>query len=270
VPGTQEIDSVSCPAPGDCAAAGRLVLSETGGRWTKPTLVRGDGGQARLTSVSCAAPGNCDAVGYLDTRVKRHLQAVAAAAASLVHGTWSLTAKIPGLSPGKPPPQETQDGPVLPRLTAVVCPRAAQCVAGGDTTVNLEAGSSTQELAVAFLAHQAGRTWSSARRVPGIAALSKSRYDVVTALSCSSPGDCVIAGAYAVGEGPADDTGVGQAFAATELHGRWHPAIAVRAPSGEPAQVAAVACPAASRCTAVGASFFPGHQQAFVLDQAPS
>jgi hypothetical protein len=269
VPGTQEIDSVSCPAPGDCAAAGRLVLSETGGRWTKPILVRGDGGQARLTSVSCAAPGNCGAVGYLDARVKRQLHAVAAAAASLTHGTWSLTAKIAGLSPGKPPPQETPDGPVLRNLTAVACPGPGQCVAGGDTILNVEAGSSTQVLAVAFLAHQVGRTWSSARRVPGIAALSKSRYDVVTALSCSAPGDCVIAGAYAVGERPTEDTGFGQAFVATELHGRWHPAIAIKAQAGVPAQVAAVACPAASRCTAVGASFFPSDQQAFVLDQTP-
>jgi len=96
VPGTQEIDSVSCPAPGDCAAAGRLVLSETNGRWTKPILVRGSGGQARLTSISCAAPGNCDAVGYLDAKVKGHLRAVAAAAASLLHGTWS---RPPGARP---------------------------------------------------------------------------------------------------------------------------------------------------------------------------
>ena len=258
---------MSCPAPGDCTAAGRLVVSETHGRWAKPVLVRGGGGLARLASVSCAAPGDCGAVGYLDAKVKGHLRPVAAAAASQVHGTWGPAAKIGGLSPGQPPAQEPPDGPVIPSFSAVSCPEAEQCVAGGDTNLNLEAGSSTQELAVAFLAHQTRGTWSSVSRVPGIAALSKFRYDVVTALSCSAPGDCALAGAYATGYDTTDDTGFGQAFVATELHGTWYPAIAVKAPTGEPAHVAAVACPAAGKCTAVGSNYIPSHEQAFVLDQ---
>ncbi len=267
VPGTRQIDSVSCPATGSCAAAGRLVLTQARGRWGKPLLVRADTGLARLTSVSCAAAGDCTAVGYLDGKVKGHLKPVAAAAASLVRGTWTAAVKIAGLPVGKPPPQETQDGPVLPNFTEVSCPKPGRCVAGGDTTENLEAGSSTQELGVAFAASQSSGGWRAVRRVTGLARLSKFRYDVVTALSCSAPGDCAIAGAYATDVNTPDDLGTGQAYVATERHGAWSPAIAVRSAAGDAGHVAAVDCPASGRCTAVGASFFPSHQEAFVLDQ---
>ncbi|HXS61918.1 MAG TPA: hypothetical protein VN767_03540, partial [Streptosporangiaceae bacterium] len=109
-----------------------------------------------------------------------------------------------------------------------------------------------------------------ARRVPGLAKLSKFRYDVVTALSCSAPGDCAVAGAYATDYGTLEDDGFGQAFVATELHGTWHPAVAIKAGTGKPAHVAALACPAASACTLVGVNYFTDHQQAFVLTQIPT
>jgi hypothetical protein len=76
------ISSVSCPAPGSCAAGGSyltnsgisyaFVVSEKNGRWGSPMKIPGlaalpgsqDGG-TEVYSVSCAAPGICTAGGSL-------------------------------------------------------------------------------------------------------------------------------------------------------------------------------------------------------------
>jgi hypothetical protein len=77
-----QIFSVSCPAPGSCAAGGSyltnsgisyaFVVSEENGRWGSPMKIPGlaalpgsqDGG-TEVYSVSCAAPGTCTAGGSL-------------------------------------------------------------------------------------------------------------------------------------------------------------------------------------------------------------
>jgi hypothetical protein len=74
-----EIFSVSCPAPGNCAAGGSyldhgfnaygFVVSEKNGRWGRTIPVpglaalAGKQSSAQVFSVSCAAPGTCTAVG---------------------------------------------------------------------------------------------------------------------------------------------------------------------------------------------------------------
>ena len=64
------IESLSCPAPGNCAGAGSdaLVIDEVNGRWGKAMRVRGmPASEADLASVSCSSAGNCAAVGTLTT-----------------------------------------------------------------------------------------------------------------------------------------------------------------------------------------------------------
>jgi len=80
--GNAEVRSVSCAAPGNCAAVGfysdggghrqGFVVSERNGRWRQAVEVPGlgvlnKGRNADVNSVSCAAPGSCAAVGgYTD------------------------------------------------------------------------------------------------------------------------------------------------------------------------------------------------------------
>src|SRR5215467_9598674 len=77
-----DVSSVSCAAPGSCAAVGSFtdggghqqgfVVSERNGVWGHAAEVRGlgalsTGGNAKVTSVSCASRGFCAAVGsYTD------------------------------------------------------------------------------------------------------------------------------------------------------------------------------------------------------------
>jgi hypothetical protein len=84
---SSQVNSVSCPAAGDCAATGGIftssaaddtlpfVMDETGGSWGKPVVLSlSPSGfpdiqlaDDEATAISCAAPGNCAAGGpYLD------------------------------------------------------------------------------------------------------------------------------------------------------------------------------------------------------------
>ena len=81
------IASVSCAAPGDCAAVGSyvlrpggtphgLLLSERGGAWKASALVlparaKAPGG-VFLGSVTCPSPGDCVAIGYYGSHGKTH------------------------------------------------------------------------------------------------------------------------------------------------------------------------------------------------------
>src|SRR5215470_9601522 len=77
--GNAQILSVSCAAPGSCAAGGfyadgsrraqAFVVTEAHGRWRKAIEVPGTaalnkGGNAQILSVSCAAAGSCAAGGF--------------------------------------------------------------------------------------------------------------------------------------------------------------------------------------------------------------
>jgi len=86
--GEAAVNSVSCAAAGNCAAAGfysagsrqqAFVASEVNGTWQKAIEVPGtvalnQGGEAAVNSVSCAAAGNCAAAGYYFDS-SRHAQA---------------------------------------------------------------------------------------------------------------------------------------------------------------------------------------------------
>src|ERR1043166_4172522 len=76
--GVGSVLSISCAAPGDCAAGGyyrhgrhreAFVISETNGTWGHPINVPGmaalnPGGSSRVLSISCGAAGECAAGGY--------------------------------------------------------------------------------------------------------------------------------------------------------------------------------------------------------------
>jgi hypothetical protein len=111
------VDSVSCAAPGDCAAGGfahgggdsegyeqlAWVASETGGVWQAPVSIDMPSSDVGvfydgITSVSCASPGNCAAVGYDTESVEGtgYVDTYGALLINEVDGTWGAPEQIPG------------------------------------------------------------------------------------------------------------------------------------------------------------------------------
>src|SRR5262249_46470735 len=104
-----EVNSVSCAAPGECAAGGNylhagshdrwqaFVVSEVNGSWGKAIRVPGIGalnttGGASVESISCPAPGECAAGGYYDGGKNDRPAFVVSEA----NGTWGHAIEVPG------------------------------------------------------------------------------------------------------------------------------------------------------------------------------
>src|SRR5262249_21519487 len=109
------VNSVSCTAPGECAAGlvvpvadsgaphakaeEAFVADESPGRWGTPRPVPGiqdlnAGNFAIVDSVSCRAAGNCVAGGhYTDARDIDH-----PFLATETNGTWGTGAEVPGIT----------------------------------------------------------------------------------------------------------------------------------------------------------------------------
>ena len=106
--------------------------------------------------------------------------------------------------------------------------------------------------------------WSTAREVPGIAALNTGGSAAVDSVSCASAGNCSAGGSYK------DSSGHQQAFVVSQVHGAWGKAKEVPGTAalnqGGNAGVGSVSCASAGNCSAGGAyTDSAGHGQAFVI-----
>ena len=173
--------------------------------------------------------------------------------------------EVPGLADLSPGVNET--------LTAISCTGPGDCTAGGADNSNdpTHAFGTNQ----AWVASEASGTWSSAEAVPGTAALNTSAGADTTAVSCSSPGNCVAAGyaAYQYNQAAGGTAG----FVINQVNGTWGTARPVPAFNSavHSAEVTAVSCAPATtaaarqaglNCLAVGVSQLPaGSSAGFVL-----
>src|SRR5215472_13725906 len=134
--GNAKINSVSCPAPGDCSAGGYytdassghqqpLVVTETSGTWGSAQEVPGSaalnvgGPGSVILSVSCAAPGDCSADGYYNN-ASDHEQAYVA---TQTNGTWGSAKEIPGTG--------ALNAGGSARVNSMSCGAPGNCSAGG-------------------------------------------------------------------------------------------------------------------------------------------
>jgi len=193
------LNTLSCPAPGNCAAGGyydngggqAFVADETNGVWGAPLAVPGSvklnaGDGAQVTSVSCWAAGNCAAGGvYIDRAL--HGQAFVA---SETNGKWGRALKVPGaaaLNKGHPYTGNLETGGA--RITAISCGAPRDCNAGGyyhDRSGNEQA----------FVVSEKNGVWGNAMKVPGLATLDSGHSSQVTSISCPTARDCVAGGQY--------------------------------------------------------------------------
>jgi hypothetical protein len=127
--GPGEVYSVSCSAPGSCAAGGSysdasdhehaFVVSEKGGVWLKASKVDNLGVYGAVDSVSCTKTGACTAGGYsVDGS-----GAGQAFAVERKNGVWNAAVEVPGTA------ALNLGGDA--RVWSISCLGAGSCAAGG-------------------------------------------------------------------------------------------------------------------------------------------
>jgi hypothetical protein len=193
--GSATVTSVSCPAPGACAAGGvyidssgfqsgvqAFVVSETAGVWGQAEEVPGlaalnTTGHAEVTSVSCARPGGCDAGGDY-TQAPSGQQGFVV---SEKDGVWGRAEEIPGLA-------ALRTGRFASVLS-LSCARPGDCGAGGSY-------EETSLVVQGFVVSDTHGVWRRAEEVPGLAALNMNGDATISAVSCTAPGECSAGGFY--------------------------------------------------------------------------
>jgi hypothetical protein len=253
------VSAVSCWRAGDCAAAGHytdrhhhsqaFVAMERNGRWGRPEEVPGTaalnkGGNAQVGSVSCTRTSACVAVGsYTDKKGNEQWFTVSGR-----NARWGTAAEVPH-------PSLADAG-----ISTVWC-APGLCAAGGTFT---DGSAGTQ----AWVRTETYGGWHAALEVPGIQALSSTAvppfsspvsYSAVTALSCTSAGNCAAGGQYELGTSITDNGfPPDEAFVVNETNGTW--ATAEEVPglakfnqiAWSDGDVTAMSCPSAGNCTAAG------------------
>lgn len=198
--GQAEVDSISCSAPGDCAAGGSyeasvfneetqkakwqaFVVTERNGTWGKvvPVLrtpsINDNIPGADAESMSCPSTGNCTASGaFIDGSGR--LQAFAV---SQRKGKWGKAAIVAGTG-------ALNRGGVAEGLS-ISCSSAGDCVVGGYFSGPNGHGQ-------AFLADQRNGRWSKAFQVPGTGQLNVGGDAAVNSVSCPPAGRCSAGGFY--------------------------------------------------------------------------
>jgi hypothetical protein len=268
--GFAAINSVSCGAPGNCAAGGfyasdsiaripitqPFVITETGGVWGTATEVPGagalnGGGSAAVETVSCPAADNCSAGGEYTTSAP----ATEAFVVSLTGGQWGTAQTLPG--------SVALNGGEFAEVDSVSCASTGNCSAGG---FYQDASFHTQ----ALVANETNGTWGTAEEVPGTAALNTGTTGGATtnSVSCGAVGNCSAGGFYS------NASGAGEAFITNETNGVWHTAKEVFGTqalnTGGQGGVGAVSCAAAGQCSAGGSYTVRHHHfvQLFVVDES--
>ena len=232
-----EVAAMSCRSPGECAAVGDLtfgndfrplVASEKGGAWGGAGTVPGPPGakSAGLYTVSCSSAGNCGAGGAIQL-------AEQALVVTERHGVWGRATPVPGLAAMNIGREASVD--------LISCRSAGNCTAAGtytDKHTQVESGQ-------VFVVSEKNGSWGQAQPVAGLAAIDHDRaHD--TALSCGSPGNCVLAGRYSTGS---INTAV---FVASQKGGTWSAVHTFPAITAKQANFDTLSCRPGGACTATG------------------
>jgi hypothetical protein len=252
--GNDDVNSVSCPSAGNCAAGGNtdtkaFVASLRHGRWGKAIELPGTaamtkgGGFAEISAVSCASAGNCSAGGAFGNGPRTDYGPIVV---SERHGIWRKAIRVPGTA--------KLGAFGFADVDAIACASPGNCAAGGSYRVS----AGTTE---AFVVSQRHGSWGKAVTVPGTAVLNTENVADVVSVSCPSAGNCVAGGYY-------DNPSGSQPFLTVLHHGTWSKAIQLNGLTATGGMVESVSCPSAGNCVAGGEyTDISGHLQAFVVTQ---
>jgi hypothetical protein len=271
--GSADVTSVSCAAPGDCAAAGRyspggmaagsrqpsaraFVADEKNGVWRDAVPVPGlaardKGRSAKVSAVSCWSPGDCAAAGTYAAAVSGRDVSTQAFVVGEWGGVWGTAAPLPGLI--------ALNVTGLASVSALSCAPAGPGRAGGYCAVGGQygGGKGTE----AFVSVRSGGTWHPAREYPGTAVLNSAGAAGITSVSCPAAGGCAVAGSYAYKTGGGTESGT--AFVADQKGGRWGAPHVLR--GAVPGTV--VSCGSPGDCAAGGTATAHGDSDGFVATE---
>jgi hypothetical protein len=240
------LKGISCTPARTCTAVGTyedssghgqaMEAAAARGRWGRAAGITAPSGagtnpEALLYSVSCASAGNCVGVGsYLDR--SGHVQAMEA---TETRGHWDQASRVT-------PPSKAGTNPEA-ALKGISCTPARACTAVGqylDSSGHIQAMEATETRG----------HWDQASRVTPPSKAGTNPDAKLYAVSCTSAGRCTAVGTYE------DASGHPQAMEATEIRGIWQQAAQVTAPfkagTNPQADLSAISCASARRCTAVG------------------
>jgi hypothetical protein len=186
------LTSLSCGAPGDCAAGGiyadsvgqlqAFIVNEVGGVWGTAaqlfaTQTLGSGLSNSLNGIACPSAGNCAAIGdYADSQGISQPFVI-----DETNHVWSPAVEVRDV-------QSLNNGAGA-TLATISCSAVGACSAGGHFT---DAKTHTQ----AFLVNDANGSWSNPIEVPGTSSLNKGGMATVSRVSCSGDGSCGVQGTY--------------------------------------------------------------------------
>ena len=209
-PKYSSLQAVSCDVAADCLAVGSPVIAGNGDRWRIVSPA------SKLDAVSCPGAGSCIAVGA-NTRTP-------------LYASWNGRAWHAGTMHA--PPRRAQ----YVAVAGVSCTSAANCMAVGDYSYGATARPSSGYRDKILAEQWNGSSW---RLLPTV---DVSRADQLTAISCTSPGNC---------------TAVGTSADQYPLAERWNGTTWRVEPVPVPGTVGytrltAVSCTSAVSCVAVG------------------
>ncbi len=145
------------------------------------------------------------------------------------------------------------------QVVSVSCTSAGNCLGGGyyrDRHHHLQG----------FVAAERRGRWGRAAGVPGLGALNKGSHAAVWSVSCTSAGNCAVAGNYLA-------SGREQDFVAVEKNGRWGraagvPGLGALNKGGTNEAAVRVSCGSAGNCAVAGDyTDGAGHQQGYVASE---
>jgi hypothetical protein len=284
------VNSISCPAAGDCSAVGDyidksgnaelLLLNQSNGNWsaTEPSLTALAGatgglnaahGDLTANSVSCASPGNCSVIGgYEDGSSEFRFRALSLTETG---GVWG---------PAEPvtlPSNADSGGIFQPYATLyrVSCASAGNCTAVG--SYNATSSGDTE----AMLLSENGGVWAAATEVTppssGATAAAANPEVFLASISCAANGPCTALGDYALLSGGnaglllSNSSGAWTASAiqpAGLADASVSPADIQLADGAQSDDYGSVACPAAGSCVAAASYEDHNHdEQGLLLTQ---
>lgn len=265
---------IACFSARSCLVAGSytdtfghsqaFIAAEVRGAWRKliwvPGLARLDKGHgAGISQLACRSAGNCAASGSYTNAGGQGQPFIV----FQVRGLWGRARPLPTVT-GLPGQRRGTTG----RWGPISCPSAGNCAAAGTYPVGV-AGTQSEGNQV-FVGNEVNGTWGTPMPVPGLARLNGGLLDVVSVISCPSPGTCVAAGRY-----NPNGNSEPELFVADETAGTWGTAAEIQGVTklntDSYDEVLTISCPAAGACV-MGGAYNIGvagylSSQAFVVSQ---
>lgn len=233
---------VQCSATGNCVAVGTYDVgssvglysaTESSGTWQPGTQISSTNGPTTLTSLVCPSLGNCTLVG-----TQSYAGHTFGFSIFEIGGVWGTLLGIPTPSNALIP------GAVV-SLDSLTCPTAGSCELAGSYEPTASSFST-------FVATETAGAWTGAVELAPAGSGGPVAGLAPSSLSCTSPGNCVLAGG--VTRGPSYTE---RAFAAVETGGIWGQSALIPLPADanttSPTSTAtSVSCPSAGDCIVLG------------------